>query len=614
MQLQKAHEDFVTSVAWSRDGRFLLTAGGGGGGQTNQHSWVRLWDVAECVANEEHSAPKYQVRVRFMKSVLVCIRSLGRMGVPLLNAVSSCIPPPPLPPPQFQMMHKPVSAVPNPCHPHLLVCTYSEGGPWAFDLALIAEQAARAADLRAEDGMAEDEGEGAEGEEPGWTQLENWEAPPLAPGAMAPPAPKGRAAPAVGTWSPRGAYILSGSGCSFLALWDARGGVRPSKEPSTGLQLPGGKVLALSIDRSERTALVSTGDGAVRMVAVSVPGAGPGGEFTLQLMREFRVGGSERITFRRVALSHDREWVAGLAESKEDHRVFVFSAPTGRLERLLATDDKVGAGDMAWHPTCNMLATTTLVIANKPDSGKVFFFSPVLYDHWSNFAPDFRELQGNEEYEEGEDEFDLMEGAAREERLREGTLAPAKGLGGAEAAVPDPSTHDGTFIDLMAAREADARDLLFFSSDDEDALTGAGVLHYLPIRVTGKAITADEEPLDVMRAGGAVAGRRATDAVPSTHDDDFLDAPLIRSDEPMPGMSGPFPKRGAGTGVGRRGDSGDADALGDGLAFGRTKRMPKPVRRDDMVTEIGAVPGGSDLVTSSGRLRKPTKKAADMDA
>jgi COMPASS component SWD1 len=58
--------------------------------------------------------------------------------------------------------------------------------------------------------------------------------------------------------------------------------------------------------------------------------------------------------------------------------------------------------DLQWHPLRPIIA------AVGQESGKVYIWSTTHVDGWSAFAPDFKELEENVEYDEPEDEFDMV--------------------------------------------------------------------------------------------------------------------------------------------------------------------------------------------------------------
>lgn len=54
-----------------------------------------------------------------------------------------------------------------------------------------------------------------------------------------------------------------------------------------------------------------------------------------------------------------------------------------------------------WHPT-------RPVIASVATSGDIHFWQTSSPDNWAAFAPGFEELEENVEYDEREDEFDIV--------------------------------------------------------------------------------------------------------------------------------------------------------------------------------------------------------------
>lgn len=86
---------------------------------------------------------------------------------------------------------------------------------------------------------------------------------------------------------------------------------------------------------------------------------------------------------------------------KMDHKIFIWDKKEGSLVKMLE-GPKEQLNDLAWHPV-------RAVIASAAAHGSIYIWATNHQENWSAFAPDFKELDENVEYEEREDEFDIIE-------------------------------------------------------------------------------------------------------------------------------------------------------------------------------------------------------------
>lgn len=124
--------------------------------------------------------------------------------------------------------------------------------------------------------------------------------------------------------------------------------------------------------------------------------------------------------------------LAAGAATKVSHNIYLWDRPTGALVKVLegpkdSLDDcdvsPVGFADgkryrlskpqsaliphtfdtrpEQWHPTKPIIASAT-------SAGTINIWQTAVIDNWSAFAPGFEELEENREYEEKEDEFDIV--------------------------------------------------------------------------------------------------------------------------------------------------------------------------------------------------------------
>ncbi|KAL6867630.1 hypothetical protein ACP4OV_015654 [Aristida adscensionis] len=105
-----------------------------------------------------------------------------------------------------------------------------------------------------------------------------------------------------------------------------------------------------------------------------------------------------KIQWKAPCFSGNGEWIVGASANKGEHRLQIWDQ-AGRLVKILE-GPKEALIDLAWHPVDPTIATVSV-------TGVVFIWAKEHVENWSAFAPDFVELEENEEYVEREDEFDL---------------------------------------------------------------------------------------------------------------------------------------------------------------------------------------------------------------
>ncbi|PIN01295.1 WD40 repeat protein [Handroanthus impetiginosus] len=118
----------------------------------------------------------------------------------------------------------------------------------------------------------------------------------------------------------------------------------------------------------------------------------------LALFREFQ-DSITRVQWKAPCFSGDGEWVVGGSASKGEHKIYIWDR-AGHLVKILE-GPKEALIDLAWHPVHPIVVSVSL-------TGLVYIWAKDYTENWSAFAPDFKELEENEEYVEREDEFDLV--------------------------------------------------------------------------------------------------------------------------------------------------------------------------------------------------------------
>ncbi|KRZ94376.1 Retinoblastoma-binding protein 5 [Trichinella sp. T8] len=178
-----------------------------------------------------------------------------------------------------------------------------------------------------------------------------------------------------------------------------------------------GKVMVYDVDSLSLIAsFVVTGNHPIRSLIVA-----PRGDFfltnsndriirvfTLSTVLEAGVDGTvlpnqkvqdsvNRTSWKVCRFSGDAEYIC--AGSSGSHSLYIWERNNGSLVKILQGSKGEQVADLIWHPT----RAAAFSISN----GKLLLWSQSPTENWSAFAPDFKELDENIEYEERESEFDV---------------------------------------------------------------------------------------------------------------------------------------------------------------------------------------------------------------
>lgn len=161
-----------------------------------------------------------------------------------------------------------------------------------------------------------------------------------------------------------------------------------------------------------------------------------------------------KTMWKKCCFSGDGEYVC--AGSARQHALYIWEKATGTLMKILHGTKGEILLDVVWHPVRPIVASIS--------QGVVTVWAQQQVENWSAFAPDFKELDENVDYEERESEFDLED----EDR--------STGRPGADGDAIDVDADDpDRAIDVDTNKPIPA----FCSSDEEDEDPDS--LLYLPI-------------------------------------------------------------------------------------------------------------------------------------
>ncbi|KAJ1979114.1 chromatin binding protein [Dimargaris verticillata] len=109
-----------------------------------------------------------------------------------------------------------------------------------------------------------------------------------------------------------------------------------------------------------------------------------------------------RVQWNECCFTCDGEHVIGGSAHKAEHNIYVWDKNATNLEKML-TGPKEQLLDLTWHPFRPIAVSVSVF-------GNIYIWGGKHREDWRNwnaFAPDFKELEENVEYVEREDEFDI---------------------------------------------------------------------------------------------------------------------------------------------------------------------------------------------------------------
>ncbi|XP_071841625.1 retinoblastoma-binding protein 5-like [Apostichopus japonicus] len=249
----------------------------------------------------------------------------------------------------------------------------------------------------------------------------------------------------VASFDRRGEYIYTGNAKGKMLVFTTESlDLKASFKVTTGTS-SSTAIKSIEFARRGGCFLVNTADRVIRVYDCNeVLMCGRSGEpEPIQKLQDL----VNRTPWKKCCFSGDGEYVVG--GSARQHALYIWEKKYGNLVKILHGTRGELLLDVVWHPVRPIIASVS--------SGVVSVWAQNQVENWSAYAPDFKELDENVEYDERESEFDIED----EDKSVEDNV---------DAKAIEDEDVDVTDVEPIAA----------FLSSDEEAEDEKALL-YLPI-------------------------------------------------------------------------------------------------------------------------------------
>ncbi|KAK3111404.1 chromatin binding protein [Teratosphaeriaceae sp. CCFEE 6253] len=198
----------------------------------------------------------------------------------------------------------------------------------------------------------------------------------------------------VAAFTPTGSHIITGTTKGWLNVISTT-----TRETIYSTRLCSKPILLIRLSASGRDLLVNASDTIIRTIKLpdlSDPDL-QADQIRLDVEHKFQ-DVVNRLSWNHVAFSSSADYV--MASTLMNHDIYIWERGHGSLVKILE-GPKEELGAVEWHPHRPFVAATGV------ESGRIYLWSINTPQRWSALAPDFLEVEENEEYIEMEDEFDI---------------------------------------------------------------------------------------------------------------------------------------------------------------------------------------------------------------
>lgn len=225
----------------------------------------------------------------------------------------------------------------------------------------------------------------------------------------------------VSTFHPNGEHIITGTNKGLITVIS-----REALEVNFSQKIGNSSIKNIVISADGKKLAINSSDRIIRQLSLPDFAAEPD-LWDLEVEHKYQ-DLVNRLQWNSVMFNSNSEYLIASA-SGSSHDIYVWETSMGSLIKILE-GPKEDLADIDWnYKKCIICATGT-------DTGVIYSWSLVVPQKWSALAPDFVEIEENIDYQEKEDEFDIVP----EDELNQKQL-----------------NEEDEFIDILTTEATDAR-------------------------------------------------------------------------------------------------------------------------------------------------------------
>lgn len=223
------------------------------------------------------------------------------------------------------------------------------------------------------------------------------------------------------TFTPNGRYILTGTSKGWINVFEVDNINQPHELPKPtmvhSIKICNGNIKSLCILANGRKLAVNSSDRIIRQINLpDMYNVDDPGQWEFEVEHKYQ-DVVNRLQWNSVAFNHNGEFLCASTFGNLSHDLYVWETQMGSLTKILEGSNEELV-DVKWnYPRC-IIGLTGL------DLGQIYLWLITFPVKWSALAADFVEVEENIDYQEKEDEFDIIdEGELHRKRQEEQDFA-----------------------------------------------------------------------------------------------------------------------------------------------------------------------------------------------